>query len=80
MLTSPSKFLTGTIFLHAHLQTVYYNYVKLHLNPMSRFRRSCAYKPLSPYRTYICISRVQVKLFPLPNFGQQPYSFMHICR
>jgi hypothetical protein len=36
MLTSPSKFLTGTIFLHAHLQAVYYNYVKFHLNPMSR--------------------------------------------
>ena len=36
MLTSPSKFLTGTIFLHAHLQAVYYNCVKFHLNPMSR--------------------------------------------
>ena len=35
-LTSPSKCLTGTIFLHAHLQTVYYNSVKFHLNPMSR--------------------------------------------
>jgi hypothetical protein len=34
--TSPSKFMTGTIFLHAHLQAVYYNYVKFHLNPMSR--------------------------------------------
>jgi hypothetical protein len=32
-LTSPSKFLTGTIFLHAHLQAVYYNCVKFHLNP-----------------------------------------------
>ena len=35
-LTSPSKFLTGTIFLHAHPQAVYYNCVKFHLNPMSR--------------------------------------------
>jgi len=35
-LTSPSKFLTGTILLHAHLQAVYYNCVKFHLNPMSR--------------------------------------------
>ena len=35
-LTSPSKFLTGTIFLHAHLQAVYYNCVKFYLNPMSR--------------------------------------------
>jgi hypothetical protein len=33
-LISPSKFLTGTIFLHAHLQAVYYNCVKFHLNPM----------------------------------------------
>ena len=36
MLTSPSKFLTGTIFLHAHLQAVYYNCVKFHKNPISR--------------------------------------------
>jgi hypothetical protein len=36
MLTSPSKIFTGTIFLHAHLQTVYYNCVKFLLNPMSR--------------------------------------------
>jgi hypothetical protein len=36
MLTSPSKFFTGTIFLHAHLQVVYYNCVKFHLNPMRR--------------------------------------------
>jgi hypothetical protein len=35
-LTSPSKFFTGTILLHAHLQAVYYNCVKFHLNPMSR--------------------------------------------
>ena len=35
-LTSPSKFLTGTILLHAHLQAVYYNCVKFHLNPMGR--------------------------------------------
>ena len=38
MLTSPSKFFTGTIFLHAHLQAVYYNCAKFHLNPMSRLR------------------------------------------
>jgi hypothetical protein len=34
-LTSPSKFLTGTIFLRAHLQAVYYNCVKFHKNPIS---------------------------------------------
>ena len=36
MFTSPSKFLTGTIFLHAQLQAVYYNCVKFHLNPINR--------------------------------------------
>ena len=34
--TSPSKLLTGPIFLHAHLQAVYYNCVKFHLIPMIR--------------------------------------------
>jgi hypothetical protein len=32
----PSKFWTATIFLHAHLQVVYYNCVKFHKNPISR--------------------------------------------
>jgi hypothetical protein len=31
-----NKFWTATIFLHAHLQVVYYNCVKFHKNPMSR--------------------------------------------
>jgi hypothetical protein len=31
----PSKFWTATIFLHAHLQVVYYNCVKFHKNPIS---------------------------------------------
>jgi hypothetical protein len=31
----PPKFLTATIFLHAHLQVVYYNCVKFHKNPIS---------------------------------------------
>jgi hypothetical protein len=35
---SPSKFWTATIFLHAHLQVVYYNCVKFHKNSISRFR------------------------------------------
>jgi hypothetical protein len=38
MLTSPSTFLTKPIFLHAHLEAVYYNWVKFHLNPMSRLK------------------------------------------
>jgi hypothetical protein len=33
---SPSKFWTATIFLHVHLQVVYYNCVKFHKNPISR--------------------------------------------
>jgi hypothetical protein len=33
---SPSKFWTATIFLHAHLQVVYYNCVKFHKTPISR--------------------------------------------
>ena len=33
---SPFIFWTATIFLHAHLQVVYYKCVKFHKNPMSR--------------------------------------------
>jgi hypothetical protein len=33
--TKPSKFWTATIFLHAHLQVVYYKCVKFHINPIS---------------------------------------------
>ena len=33
---SPFKFWTATIFLHAHLQLVYYKCVKFHKNPISR--------------------------------------------
>jgi hypothetical protein len=32
---SPFKFWTATIFLHAHLQVVYYKCVKFHKNPTS---------------------------------------------
>jgi hypothetical protein len=32
---SPFKFWTVTIFLHAHLQVVYYKCVKFHKNPIS---------------------------------------------
>ena len=32
---SPFKFWTATIFLHAHLQVVYYKCVKFHKNPVS---------------------------------------------
>jgi hypothetical protein len=33
---SPFKFWTATVFLHAHLQVVYYKCVKFHKNPISR--------------------------------------------
>jgi hypothetical protein len=33
---SPFKFWTAIIFLHAHLQVVYYNCVKFHKTPISR--------------------------------------------
>jgi hypothetical protein len=33
---SPSKFWTATIFLHAHMQVLYYNSVKFHKTPISR--------------------------------------------
>ena len=33
---SPSKFWTVIIFLHAHLQVVYYSFVKFHKHPISR--------------------------------------------
>ena len=45
MLTSPSKFLTGTILLHAHLQAVYYNCEKFHLNAMSRLGKVALTSP-----------------------------------
>ena len=32
---SPFKFWTATIFLHAHLQVVYYKCIKFHKNPLS---------------------------------------------
>jgi hypothetical protein len=32
---SPFKFWTATIFLHAHLQVMYYKCVKFHKNPIS---------------------------------------------
>jgi hypothetical protein len=36
---SPFKFWSATIFLHAHLQVVYYKCVKFHKNPISRLGR-----------------------------------------
>ena len=81
MLTSPSKFLTGTIFLHAHLQAVYNNCVKFHFNPMNRLGGVALTSPslhterISEYKL-----NYPPPPPPLPNFGQQPYSFMHICR
>ena len=59
-LTSPSKFLTGTIFLHAHLQAVCYNCVKFHLNPMSRLGVAFT----SPSLHTECISEYKLNYLP----------------
>ena len=49
---SPFKFWTATIFLHAHLQVVYYKCVKFHKNPISRLGGVALtrYMPLPPFR------------------------------
>ena len=52
---SPSKFWTATIFLHAHLQVVYYKCVTFHKNPISRLGGVALtrYMPLPPFRESI---------------------------
>ena len=52
---SPSKFWTATIFLHAHLQVVYYKWVTFHKNPISRLGGVALtrYMPLPPFRESI---------------------------
>ena len=76
---SPFKIWTATIFLHAHLQVVYYKCVKFHKNPISRLGGVALtrYMPPPPPPPFV---KVQVELSRLLKFGQQPYSFMHICR
>jgi hypothetical protein len=66
---SPFKFWTATIFLHAHLQVVYYKCVKFHKNPMSGLGGVA----LIRYTTSLFM-KVSVELSLLLNFGQQPYS------
>jgi hypothetical protein len=63
------------VFLHAHLQVVYYNCVKFHKNSIS----SLVGVALTRYMPHLFVE-VKVELSPLLNYGQQPYSFMHICR
>ena len=63
---SPSKFWTATIFLHAHLQVVYYNCVKFHKNPIS----CLGGVELTNVHALLLFVKVQVELSPLPNFGQ----------
>jgi hypothetical protein len=52
---SPFKFWTATIFLHAHLQVVYYKCVKYHKNPISRLGGVALtrYMPAPPFRESI---------------------------
>jgi hypothetical protein len=49
--------------------------VKFHKNSIS----SLVGVALSRYMPPL-FGKVEVELSPLLNFGQQPYSFMHICR
>jgi hypothetical protein len=72
---SSFKLWTATIFLHAHLQVVYYKCVKFHKDPISRLGKVALtrYMP-PPFRESISW------IISLLNFGQQPYSFKHICR
>jgi hypothetical protein len=72
---SPFKFWTATIFLHAHLQVVYYKFVKFHKNPISGLGGVA----LTSYTTPLFV-KVWVELSPLLNFRQQQYSFMYIYR
>jgi hypothetical protein len=90
-LTSPSKFLTGTIFLHAHLQAVYYNCVKFHLymylvsaTPPKQLIGFLFFMKL--YTVVILYLQMCMKEYGCcPKFGRgdnltRPYFFMHICR
>jgi hypothetical protein len=43
-----------------------------------QFSRSCTYKVHAPHPPLFV--KVYVELSPLLNFGQQPYSFMHILQ
>jgi hypothetical protein len=54
---------------------VYYKCVKFHKNPMSGLGGVV----LARYMTLLFVKE-KVELSLLLNFGQQPYSFMHICR
>jgi hypothetical protein len=54
---------------------VYYNCVKFHKNAIS----SLVGVALTRYMPPLFV-KVYVELSLLLNFGQQPYSFMHICR
>ena len=87
---SPSKFWTATIFLHAHLQVVYYNCVKFHKNPISRlggvaltrymptrFRESISWI-ISPFKfwtaTIFLHALLQVMYYKCVKFHKNPIS------
>ena len=50
---SPSKFETATVFLHAHLQVVYYNCVKFHKNSISSLVGVALTRYIPPFRESI---------------------------
>jgi hypothetical protein len=55
--------MTATVFLHAHLQVVYYNCVKFYKNPISRLGEVA----LTRYTTPLFV-KVYVELSPFLNF------------
>ena len=87
---SPSKFLTATVFLHAHLQVVYYKCVKFHKNPTSGlggvvltryttppFRESISWI-ISPFKfwraTIFFHAHLQVVYYKCVKFHKNPIS------
>jgi hypothetical protein len=54
---------------------VYYNCVKFHTNPISNLVRVVLTRYMPPFSW-----KHRLNYLPFLNFGQQPYSFMHICR
>jgi hypothetical protein len=51
------------------LVSLFWRWGKVSFKSNEPFRRSCAYKPLSPYRTYICISEYKLNYSPFQILG-----------
>jgi hypothetical protein len=76
---SPFKFWTATIFLHAHLQVVYYKCVKFHKNPISGLAGVALTRYMDGWTDRV------IPIYPPPNFvcgGYKNYwvPFDHKCK